>query len=174
MEIMCHSRTHGVDPLTFDEFVDETSTPAEEMRRIGLNIYQWVQPGGWTAAYSFNGTDHYGLPPDVHMRRFFRQYEAYIIACPASPYWTLPRTLQWGTVYGPIYAPMTLAQAEAAVDAAIVAGTGIEGMWHPSLFDGAGWSKADFEAFLDYVAVKVAAGDLVVMTMINHYFAVPA
>lgn len=173
-EIVCHGMTHGADPANFAAFVRETSEAAEEMRRMGITIYTWAQPGTWVAGYNFNSTSLYGKPPDAHLRHYFKAYEAYIGAIPATK-WPLPRAAPapWGSILGHGGAD-TLAGAEASLDTAITNGTGVEFIWHPILFDGAGWTKSDFEDFLDYVEAAVTDGDVVVMTLTDQLFATEA
>ena len=57
----------------------------------------------------------------------------------------------------------------------ITSGYGGELLFHSTMFDRDGYlTKANFENFLDYVATKVTAGDLKVMTPTQQLYATEA
>ena len=79
-EIMCHSRSHDVDPATPAEFYDETVTAAAELIALGFNVRSFVQPGSWTTTYNidFNHGWTVGCAADLVLRANFAAYEGYL------------------------------------------------------------------------------------------------
>lgn len=173
-EIMCHSYTHGDDPLDYDEFEYETKIAADELRAMGLTIVNWIQPGTWfdpyPTGYYLNSTDFYGSPEDLLLREEFKAYEAYIDFGDGRRY-SLPYT----NVYGMSYKSGKDADTISWIDDLITEGQGGRLLWHSvNIGPDGSMSKADFETLLDYIVTKVTAGDLKVMTDTQQFLATEA
>jgi len=172
MEIMCHSKTHGSDPASIDEFLTETARAATSMRALGLDIASFVAPGTWLGSYLINNSAFWGTHSDQILRANFSAYEAYIT--PAAR--TLP--VFGNNRYGRTHTTgdtVSLAALQNAVDVAAAAGTGLEVLFHPIGIGVAGHiSKADFESFLDYLQTKAGTGAITVLTPTQQLYATVA
>jgi hypothetical protein len=176
-EIMCHSRTHGSDPESWDEFEDETVGAKEDLEALGFTVVNFAQPGTWVGSYNIDETTPwtYGSAADLLLRENFSAYEGYL----GSATLTLPVTGNYR--YGGSHtgltaaAPYTAAAAIEDIDAWIAAKVGIEILWHTRYFDTAsGLSSADLATVLDYIVTKIAAGTLTVLTPTQLRYAVSA
>lgn len=179
-EIMCHSMTHGDDPVDYDEFEYETKRAAELLRMMGLNVVSFVQPGTWAVAYptgyNISSTDFYGSTEDLLLRAEFKAYEAYCYDWDGiSEYgYSLPLGSKWGVkhITGDT---QSLATLQSRIDDIITNGEGLEILFHSGQIGAVDKiSNADFESFLDYIVTKVTAGDLVVMTPTQQLYATEA
>jgi peptidoglycan/xylan/chitin deacetylase (PgdA/CDA1 family) len=173
MEIMCHSFTHGADPVDYDAFVRETALPVAEMRRLGLKIWTFVQPGGWVGAnnhYDITTTDFWGTPEDLLLRAHFKSYMAYIPLGHDLP-------IAADNRYGLNHDSGTTSSLDALiawVDYTIAQHKGRHILFHSQLIGTAGnISWDDFTSFLDYIKVKVATGALTLLTPTGQLFAQP-
>jgi len=170
MEIACHSKTHGDDPTSYAEFVDETKNAIIEMRLLRFKITSWVQPGTWDGAnnmYNITTTDFYTTGEHTNaLVPYVSNYQAYITSLfdVGGNQYNLPFAHPYGFAQ---YASRDLATLQAQVDACITNKTAIVFLFHSQLIDSGGEniSLADFTAFLTYVQTKVTAGDIVNMTI---------
>ena len=142
-EIVCHSYTHSVDPTSVYEFQYESSVAAEELRRLGFTIYGFVQPGVWVAGYNLNDLSCVGTPADLHLKRKFLRYAAYIYGWDGSSpqLFVLPRPTAHR--YGAQMSSMgvlgkTYTAYKALLDAAIANGEAIVWLWHSIYWDDVG------------------------------------
>lgn len=168
-EIMGHSYTHNGTPADYDEFEYETITAIEEMRERNLNVVSFVRPGGWDGI--MNSPAFYGTDEDLLLRANLKAYEAYI---DTFYYRNLPVSNVWGPK--PIDSDaLSVAYTKTIVDTVIANGQGVTLNYHSHRFGSDGYiTRADFEEVLDYIAAKVTAGDLVVMTPTQQLYATEA
>ncbi|MHA1280834.1 MAG: hypothetical protein ACTSQ8_27140 [Candidatus Helarchaeota archaeon] len=177
-EIMCHSYTHGDDPPDFDEFYFQTVTAAQEMRMMGLNVVAFVPPGNWNdpypSGYRINSEDFFSSDEDLLLRNNFKLYDGYIDDFDGKYYYTLP-TSQWGKSHK-TGDKLSLSSLQRIIDRIATYGEALELCFHPNSFGRSDEyiTKADFESFLDYVADKVASGEIVQMTPTEMTFATEA
>ena len=170
MEIACHSKTHGNDPASYAEFVDETKNAIIEMRLLRFKIASWVQPGSWVGAnntYNITTIDFYATEEHTNaLVPYVSNYQGYIASLfdVGGNQYNLPFAHPYGFQ---LYASQDLATLQAQVDACIANKTAIVFLFHSQLIDtGSGnISLADFTTFLTYVKTKVTAGDIVNMTI---------
>jgi len=180
-EMMGHSKTHGDDPVDYDEFEEEVKSATNRMRMMGLNIVNFVCPGTWNdsypTGYKVDSTDFYGSPEDLLLRAEFKAYEAYLLVDHYDGgyyHFDLPRSSVWGVRHAS-GDKWSLATLQDYIDDMITSGYGGELLFHSTMFDRDGYlTKANFENFLDYVATKVTAGDLKVMTPTQQLYATEA
>jgi hypothetical protein len=168
-EIMCHGfDTPLPAPTEIFRYADQTSWAATEMRRAGLDIAAWVQPG-WTGANPFliDDVGDWGGHADLLLRINFACYTAQIAGGLGGGLWSLPlaATDRWGYAPGLTWETQTYASLVAWLDTAIANGNlAMIGGHAASIGLPGNLSIADFTAFLAYAASKVASGDLVIRT----------
>ena len=172
MEIMAHSRTHGADPASLAEFMDEAIASGHEMRALDLDIASFVQPGSWGPAYQLTSLT-FGEAPDLALRANYHAYEAYGDFDAAFMY-DLPRTNRFAVNHASAD-EWTLVEFCTKLDTLIAAGKGREILFHSANIGAGGdyMSVADFQDCLDYVAAKVALGTLTVLTPTQQLYATP-
>jgi hypothetical protein len=180
MEIMGHSRYHtNPDPATWAAYIDESEMPGDELRRLGLNVWSFVQPGAWTAAYNWDTLADLSTPKqEVLEQHFLSNWASIYDPDHDSLTFNLPHAHVWGVnsnggTYG------TYASLKAWVDVAIAAGTSLPLSFHANHFVGCGnledgLSLTDLELLLACLADEQTAGHLLVMTPTEQLFATEA
>jgi hypothetical protein len=176
MEIMCHSRTHVADPATFEIFKDEAVVAGHEMRALKLDIASFVQPGTWVipGTYKLNNA-YFGTAPDLVLRKNYWAYEAYGNLFDGGYYlYNMPRSVSTRFAADTLSIdPWTVSAFEAFIDT-IVPGKGAELLFHSANIGLPRHTTVeDFNTMLDYVAAKVAAGVLDVLTPTQQIYATP-
>jgi len=173
-EVMCHSASHGTDPATFGEFYDETVGSLAALTALGFNVVSFVQPGSWTHAYNIDLGAGWvvGCPADLLLRANFAAYEGYL----GTNWVPLPNTVE--SRYGFGHASPT-DSGVGFIDNLLSGGPyddrRLEMLFHSSNIWGGGLpSAADFITLLDYIADRVAAGALTLLTPTQAAYAVPA
>jgi hypothetical protein len=149
------------------------------MRLQGLDIAAFSQPGNWTGDYLIDDATHYGGAMDLALRAGYAAYCAYVDlydhADASGYYYDLPFSAasRWGHEVRTSDTD-TLAFLQTYVDNCIANEYGGRVLFHPNSIGGVGMiTLADYRLFLDYVAAKVAAGTLVVMTPTQQLYATP-
>lgn len=170
-EIVCHSMTHGSEPASFAEFRRETAGAKEALKKLGFTITSYSIPGTWgpKSAYIAYDSTFFGSAADRLLREHFAAYDGFVTdVAGGGIYRKLPVT---GDVpYG--YAHVTEGGI-AEIDAAIARGAGIQLLWHSFALGREGHqSVAEFTRILDYVAAKVATGEVVNLTDTQQLYAV--
>jgi peptidoglycan/xylan/chitin deacetylase (PgdA/CDA1 family) len=177
IEMMCHSYTHTADPTTNDSawWNYEVVTALQEELALGLNIDTFVFPGTWYPPgyyYSYmNSLAFFGTAEDSMIRQNYWAWEGYLQDSDR----TLPTIGNYRM--GDTGDTRSLSYLTARIDTLIASSNhGFEELFHSPNIDAGGGniSLADFTAYLDYIALKVAAGLLVVLTPTQQLFAVPA
>jgi len=173
-EIVCHSMTHGSEPASFAEFEYETAGSKDALEALGFTITSFSIPGNWhqkdkKSNYIAYDSTFVGTPADRLLRKHFYAYEGFVEdLAGGGQYRTLPVT---GDVpFG--YAPFEEGGI-AQVERALARGAGIQLLWHSyALGQKNHQSVADFTKILDYVAAKVATGEVVDLTDTRQLHAV--
>lgn len=172
-EFICHTDTHGTDPVSYEAFKYETLAAAATMWKNGIHATSFAQPGSWSAAYYIDDPAGADVVADSFLRRFFASYMAYDASqyAPGNYWFNLPRTQRNAVPHTAGYA-LTLAELEALVDACAASGKGCHLLYHTNNLGTAGnISLADLTTFLTYLQTKVSAGLITVMTPTQQLFA---
>ena len=172
MEFCGHSKTHGVDPSDFDEFVAETTGARDTLNGLGINISSFVQPGTWVDEHDYDDISKINTKAGRELRNEFAAFFAYIYDEDALYRYSLPHRHRFGVnkLSGDT---QTLVQLQARLDAAISLGAGLIILFHTANIDSGGGniSLADFTTFLDYIETQVDTGLLDNLTMTSQLFA---
>jgi len=172
-EIVCHSWTHGSEPASFAEFEHETAGAKEAMEALGFTITSFSIPGSWEednrSNYIAYDSSFFDTPADRLLRKHFYAYEGFVQdLVGGGPYRTLPVT---GDV--PFGFAHVTEGGIAQIDEAIARGAGIQLLWHSlNLGQADHQSVAQLTRIFDYVAAKVATGEVVVLTDTQQLYAV--
>lgn len=177
-EIMCHSKTHGIDPVNESELETEILESLNSLRAAGLKIDSFVQPGTWIDFYDIDGESFGGTGVDLMLRCNYACYEAYIFTFWDSDSNKRNLPIPTRNRYGIPHVTgdsMTLLDLQTLIDEVAAGGQGTEILFHSGRVGSPTYiSEADFESFLDYVAAAVSGGDIIVMTPTQQLFAQPA
>jgi len=167
-EIACHSRTHSVGDVPFEQYVTETYGAAQTLagRGAGHYVETFIPPGDWTGDARIESFAKLDTRHGRYLRSKFPTAEGYIQIGAGSGN-ILPRPVQ--TPYGPSHMTWEtggVAPAQQFVEQVIASdGVGII-MTHAFKLNGAGFNTtADYTSFLDWLVAQRDAGRIHLMTV---------
>lgn len=179
-EIMNHSRSHGVDPTTWADFVDEAITCNADIAAAvaGLQLpHSFVQPGTWTVTAAdaatggnFNTVASVETPRGRKLQQYYAAFFGYVPSMQPDSFYTLPSGRKYGILH---WTPATsVATFQRAIDRAVEVGARLEVLVHSLQLDTTGFpTTVGYGQMLDYVKTATDAGVMTNLTPTGSLYA---